>query len=93
MVKSIKNEPIQVERTIKEKRKKYRYADIKYGEDGWVDVKEYLPANYDLCFLKTEKRIILGWYSMSCWEGNKINQDDKILFWKRKIDEEKNTYH
>ena len=65
---------------------KYSYKTIEYLDDGWVDVKKFLPYDYDLCSLNTGKKILTGWYCGNSWDGYKIKKEDEILFWKRKFD-------
>ena len=79
--------PVQVEKSYKDGKIKYTYKDVKYDIDGWVDAKKYLPADYDLCLMKTKSRTLYGWYSGLSWDGMKIKDSDQILFWKRKQQE------
>lgn len=62
--------------------RKLIYKDIPYDPDGWVDSDKYLPANYDLVLLKTDKNTITGWSTGIKWDGLKI-EEQKILYWKR----------
>lgn len=78
---------IQVNKTIRDGRIKYNYKDVQSEFDGWIDVKKYLPADYDLCLLKTASRILHGWYALGSWDGLKLKDSDVILYWKRKKDD------
>jgi len=60
------------------------YWNIPADEDGWVDAKQYLPADYDLCFLKLkDKKSRFGWSSGFSWDGLNITKEDEILYWKK----------
>lgn len=65
-----------------------QYRHVPLDEDGWVDAEKYLPADYDLVFMKLEKGpTIAGWSYANGFEGLRLKPDDKVLFWKRKPDE------
>jgi len=63
--------------------RKFCYKDVEYDCDGWADASKYLPADFDLMYLKTADNIYNGWMSRSRWDGLKITGDDKVFFWKR----------
>lgn len=77
---------VQVEKTYKIDKVKYNYRDVKYDIDGWADAKKFLPANFDLCLLKTKSKTIHGWYSGLSWDGMNIQESDEILYWKHQKD-------
>lgn len=65
------------------------YADIKYDLDGWVDSQKFLPADYDLVYLKIkDKPTKFGWIVGKRWDGLRVLNEDEVLYWKR-IPEEK----
>ncbi len=68
---------------IKVGRKYATYKDVKYDSDKWADASLYLPADFDICSLKTEagfsKR---GWHTGTQWDGAAITDKDKIKYWK-----------
>lgn len=82
------NHPIIVNKTKKNSVYKYGYRDVHYDIEGWVDVNQYLPGEYDLCLLKTPKRTITGWHTGQSWDGLKLKRDEIVLYWKR-LDEQK----
>jgi hypothetical protein len=77
------NPLIIVNRTPKSKTAKYSYKDVKYDPDKWVDPKKFLPGEYDLCWLKTPRKTLVGWHTGYMWDGSKIQEDDTVLYWKR----------
>lgn len=65
--------------------KGHSYLSVPKDFDGWVDASKYVPADYDLCLLKIEgKSIRPGWISGLNWNGLRVEDKDKVLFWKRK---------
>jgi hypothetical protein len=76
--KNSKNQSIAVD---------YTYKDVEYDEEGWADAKKFMPADFDLVFLKVNgKKSISGWYAGYQWDSLNYNKIDKVLFWKRKPD-------
>lgn len=81
---------IKVGRKIKEKESKiYSYHDVKYDDDGWADASKYLPLDFDLVYLKAvdRKEVIRGWHCHNVWDGYKLKDKEKILYWKKDKDE------
>lgn len=67
----------------------YTYSDIKFKDDGWADVTEYLPLNFDLCDVKLDcGRIFSAWVFENKWEGLKLKPQHKVLFWRKHKGEE-----
>lgn len=67
------------------RRKKFDYRDVEFDADGWADAKKYLPADYDLMFLKVkDKKSVSGWHVGKKWDGLRLKKDDEILYWKKK---------
>lgn len=66
----------------KGKERKLNYKDIPYDPEGWVDADKYLPADFDLMLLKTDKNTLKGWSTGIKWDGLRI-AEQKILYWKR----------
>lgn len=60
----------------------FTHRDLKKDYDGWVDAKKYLPFSYDLVHMRTEKKTIPGWWNGIHWEGLRLRDGDKVLFWK-----------
>jgi hypothetical protein len=70
------------------KPRKFAYRDIPFDEDGWADAERFMPADYDLVFLKIEgKKSVSGWSTGNSWDGLKLEKADKVKYWKRKPDE------
>lgn len=67
---------------------KTEYRHVTYDEDGWADASKWLPADYDLVFMKTERGPTLpGWSYGNGFEGMRLKSTDKVLYWKHKPDE------
>jgi len=67
------------------KLKTFRYRDIEYVYDYWVDVNKFLPDDYDIVYLQlTDGRGVTGWLSGNTWEGLRLKPEDEIVLWKRK---------
>ena len=70
-----------------DKERKFSYTDVEYDPDNWVDANKYLPADYDLMYLKIkDKKTISGWAVGCNWDGLHFNDKDIVLYWKRKQD-------
>jgi hypothetical protein len=67
------------------KKRKLNYADVKYDADKWVDATKFLPADFDLVFIKSPSHIetISGWSIGRNWDGLHIKPEEKVLFWKK----------
>lgn len=67
--------------------KKLTYAQVPADPDGWVDVKYYYPADYDLMFVKIKGKhgVYSAWWSGTNWDGPKIEDKDVIMYWKRRV--------
>lgn len=57
--------------------------DVKTNEEGWTDAKLFRPYPYDLVAMQTQRKIIPGWWTGQKWEGLRLRDGDKILFWKQ----------
>lgn len=83
------NKPIHIGKTKKHdpnksKPERWSYADAEYDQKGWANTEEYLPAEFDLCYLKTDTgRILKGWYTGHGWYGLNVLETHKIKLWKR----------
>jgi hypothetical protein len=61
----------------------WNYRNIKYDKNGWANAEEYLPDQFDLCFIKTENnRVLKGWHTGQIWDGLNVNHTHKIKYWK-----------
>jgi hypothetical protein len=64
------------------------YKDVRYDEDGWADAKRFIPADYDLVYLKIEgEPTTSGWSTGNNWDGLQIKEEHNILYWKKKQEE------
>jgi len=82
--------PLKVARDVvkyikngEEKKRKLSYRDVKFDPDGWSDAKLFLPADFDLVFIKTKEKTYSGWSTGSKWDGLKHKLDSEVLYWKR----------
>lgn len=66
--------------------KLFRYCQVIYEEDNWADSTKYLPADFDLVFLKTDKGIKNGWHTGIGWDGKNVKADEKVYLWKLNYD-------
>lgn len=65
----------------------YTYFSVNYDDDGWADAKEWLPYDYDICWLRdADGNQKVGWRSGPVWDGQRISQKERYYFWKRKMD-------
>jgi hypothetical protein len=70
---------------FKDKDKTLSYKTVVSDIDGWVDASKYLPADYDLMYLKIKnKPTTHGWVFGTKWDGLKVQPDDEVLYWKKK---------
>lgn len=73
----------KIKQKIEGKLTYWTYRNIKYDNEGWADGSIYLPDQFDLCILKTEKeKVIKGWHTGQIWDGLNVKILDKIKFWK-----------
>ena len=63
--------------------RKLSYRDVEYGIDAWVDANKYLPADFELLYLKIDNSIYCGWLNGTKWDGKMVNEKHKINYWKR----------
>jgi len=68
------------------------YRDVRKERDGWVDVKKYLPDDFDLVTMNVlGRKPCAGWLCGTKWVGLRLRQGDIVKGWKRKkeiVDEE-----
>lgn len=71
-----------------EKTKKFTYVMMETDANGWVDVNNYLPEDYDLIYMKDAegKRTVVGWLGANQWDGLNLPTNFKCKYWKRKED-------
>jgi hypothetical protein len=81
-------------RKDEDSKKKYCYLDTEkeMDFDGWVDSSKYMPVDYDLVYLRVinaegQEKTRIGWASGFGYEGAKLREGDKVLYWKRKGDD------
>jgi hypothetical protein len=66
-----------------------KYSDVPKDHDQWVTDLTYLPIEGDMMHLRIEgkTRVISGWWNGRKWVGLRIRAADKIIAWKRNMDE------
>lgn len=66
-----------------DKKKKYSHANIKTDIEGWANVSEYLPEDFELVLLRNaEGTTYFGWYTGAEWDGLRTKMR-KTTHWKR----------
>jgi hypothetical protein len=60
----------------------FQYKDTLRDYDGWIDVEFCKPLPYDLVKMKTPSKICNGWWNGREWEGIRLREDEKVLYWK-----------
>lgn len=68
---------------IKVGKKNRRYSDVIFDSHGFADAAHFLPADFDLCTLKTDIRIRHGWHTGTIWDGLRLGEKEKVISWKR----------
>jgi hypothetical protein len=58
------------------------YKNVKRDAGGWVDADNFIPEDYDLCYLKTKDKTYVGWWTGLNWDCAKPIEG-KVLYWKR----------
>ncbi len=72
----------------------FSYRDIKHEQDGWADIKKYLPIDFDLVLLKRlSKEPTPGWSTGTGWDGLRLDPRDKVIGWKQMPEESKAALH
>ena len=66
----------------------FQNKDLSKDYNGWVDAKRFLPLAFDLVYMRLERRTIPGWWNGQYWEGMRLNEQDCVLYWKYKKDED-----
>lgn len=66
------------------KKRKFSYRDVIYDADMWVDAKKFLPADYDLMWLKTKEKTYPGWSVGTLWDGLNIQPEIEVIYWKKR---------
>lgn len=71
-----------------QKERKFAYRDVEYDKYDWVDASKYLPADFDLMHMRTDKdKTYAGWHATNTWMGLRLPEDEKVLYWKRNQDD------
>ncbi len=63
--------------------RKFAYRDVRFDEGGWADAKLFLPADFDLLFIKTKEKTYPGWSVGTKWDGLNVPEGLEVLYWKR----------
>jgi hypothetical protein len=66
-----------------------KYSDVPKDSNDWVTDLTYLPIEGDMMHLRIEGkwRVLSGWLQGTKWVGLRIRAGDKVIAWKRNIDE------
>lgn len=63
----------------------WSYSDVKIDKEGWADASQYLPADCDLVYYRTEEeKTRKGWHCGKHWDGLHFKKEDVVKFWKYK---------
>lgn len=66
------------------------YTEIKFDKDEKVDPNKFLPEPFDLVTVISDKgNEYSAWWTGSKWHSRKLLNDEKVIFWKRIIQEVK----
>lgn len=69
----------------------FKYTDIKCHSSDWVDNRKFRPLAFDLVSIRAirnqDEIIYNGWWTGSAWEAIKKLNDDKVVSWRRKMEE------
>ena len=66
----------------------FAYRDVKSDEDGWVSPDQFLPEEFEIMSIQTEEgKIKKGWFSGLAWDGSRVKRTDKIIKWRRDLEE------
>lgn len=65
--------------------KKLSYRFTPCDANGWIDSRKYMPADFDLVFIKVDgKKALTGWLNGSHWDGINVNiSASELVYWKR----------
>ncbi len=74
---------VKYEKNGEPKKRKFSYQDVQYDEDKWVGAKKFLPADFDLLFMKTKDKTYPGWSVGKKWDGLNVPENLEVLYWKR----------
>jgi len=70
----------------------FSIAQVERDEEGWADVDRFLPINYEMVQLFIEgKNNLNGWWNGYTWEGFRLRDGDRVLYWRYKDEREKAT--
>lgn len=70
---------------ITEKRRAYKYSDLRFDSQGWMFDLSKLPIPYDLMYIKLKDlpHIKTGWWTGKKWEGLRLKSEEIVIAWKR----------
>ena len=80
---------------VREVGKRYplTYEAVEYDREGWASTKKVNPLPFDMTLCKVErqgkilKKYLPGWWTGNKWEGRKLKEEDKVISWKRNLEE------
>lgn len=63
---------------------KIKYTTLEEIYKNWIPIALYLPHPFDIVELKlTPEKIITGWYTGRGFDGYKMKNTDKVIYWRR----------
>ena len=66
----------------------FTYLDVRYGHEKWVDPKFCYPRMFDLVNIQVKSGEIPGWWDGREWDGYKLEQNDIVFYWRKRVDTE-----
>ena len=70
-------------------KRKYTYRHVVPESDGWIDVKKYLPDDFDLVWIKRKHGDpVAGWINDRKWYGFRLKLYDSVVGWKKRKEKE-----
>ena len=86
MTKKIQNREVGMEYT-------FSYEECKEEVDGW-NSNRYHPRRFDLVFLQIQdsEKVVEGWWTGTGWYGARLQPSEKVIRWKRKMEQLSEKY-
>lgn len=67
-----------------DKEKTLDYSMVKTDSKGFADAREFIPVEYDLVVLITDrKRRVIGWWTGHEFYSRNLIADEKVCLWKK----------
>jgi hypothetical protein len=65
----------------------FHWKDLMPDIYGWLAADYVRPLIYELVHMRTQDKVLPGWWNGQFWEGLRLKESDKVILWKRKEDE------